>query len=69
MAQKDPCQNDTCEIQKCLQASNSMTSRCEAAIQEIGRDDVQYPSIGLSLRVPGSKPGEEEHVPQLMWLV
>nr|XP_033801345.1 cx9C motif-containing protein 4 [Geotrypetes seraphini]XP_033801346.1 cx9C motif-containing protein 4 [Geotrypetes seraphini]XP_033801347.1 cx9C motif-containing protein 4 [Geotrypetes seraphini]XP_033801348.1 cx9C motif-containing protein 4 [Geotrypetes seraphini] len=35
MAQKDPCQKQACEIQKCLQANNYMESKCEAVIKEM----------------------------------
>ncbi|XP_065143348.1 cx9C motif-containing protein 4 [Paramisgurnus dabryanus] len=33
MSQKDPCQKQACEIQKCLQANRYNESRCESVIQ------------------------------------
>ncbi|XP_055036399.2 cx9C motif-containing protein 4 [Misgurnus anguillicaudatus] len=33
MSQKDPCQKQACEIQKCLQANRYIESRCENVIQ------------------------------------
>ncbi|XP_019949980.2 cx9C motif-containing protein 4 [Paralichthys olivaceus] len=37
MPQKDPCQKQACEIQKCLQANRYVESMCEDVIQEMRR--------------------------------
>ncbi|XP_066212156.1 cx9C motif-containing protein 4 isoform X1 [Saccopteryx leptura] len=43
MLQKDPCQKQACEIQKCLQANNYMESKCQAVIQELRKCCARYP--------------------------
>nr|XP_056715751.1 cx9C motif-containing protein 4 [Euleptes europaea] len=43
MPQKDPCQKQACEIQKCLQANNYLESKCEAVLQEMRRCCGRYP--------------------------
>uniref|UniRef100_A0A8C6U7U8 Cx9C motif-containing protein 4 n=1 Tax=Neogobius melanostomus TaxID=47308 RepID=A0A8C6U7U8_9GOBI len=35
--QKDPCQKQACEIQKCLQANKYLESMCEDVIREMRR--------------------------------
>ncbi|XP_053708463.1 cx9C motif-containing protein 4 [Synchiropus splendidus] len=37
MPQKDPCQKQACDIQKCLQANKYMESQCEEVIREMRR--------------------------------
>ncbi|XP_053299308.1 cx9C motif-containing protein 4 [Pleuronectes platessa] len=37
MPQKDPCQKQACEIQKCLQANKYVESMCEDVIREMRR--------------------------------
>ncbi|XP_061105016.1 cx9C motif-containing protein 4 [Conger conger] len=37
MSQKDPCQKQACEIQKCLQANKYIESRCQDVIREMRR--------------------------------
>ncbi|KAM8966090.1 cx9C motif-containing protein 4 isoform X2 [Sminthopsis crassicaudata] len=59
MSQKDPCQKQACEIQKCLQANNYMESKCEAVIQELRRCCAQYPK-GRSVVCSGFEKEDEE---------
>ncbi|KAF6090216.1 C-X9-C motif containing 4 [Phyllostomus discolor] len=42
MLQKDPCQKQACEIQKCLQANNFRDSKCQAVIQELRKCCARY---------------------------
>ncbi|XP_030430305.1 cx9C motif-containing protein 4 isoform X1 [Gopherus evgoodei] len=59
MPQKDPCQKQACEIQKCLQANNYLEARCEAVLQEMRRCCAQYPK-GRSICCSGfEKEGRE----------
>ncbi|XP_059105956.1 cx9C motif-containing protein 4 [Peromyscus eremicus] len=58
MPQKDPCQKQACEIQKCLQANNYMESKCQAVIQELRKCCAQYPK-GRSLVCSGFEKEEE----------
>ncbi|KAK1163278.1 cx9C motif-containing protein 4 [Acipenser oxyrinchus oxyrinchus] len=37
MSQKDPCQKQACEIQKCLQANKYIESKCEYVIRAMRR--------------------------------
>ncbi|XP_039622459.1 cx9C motif-containing protein 4 isoform X2 [Polypterus senegalus] len=37
MPEKDPCQKQACEIQKCLQANRYIESKCEHVIREMQR--------------------------------
>ncbi|XP_059536045.1 protein p13 MTCP-1 isoform X3 [Myotis daubentonii] len=59
MLQKDPCQKQACEIQKCLQANNYMESKCQAVIQELRKCCARYPK-GRSLVCSGFEKEEEE---------
>ncbi|XP_047572877.1 cx9C motif-containing protein 4 isoform X1 [Lutra lutra] len=59
MPQKDPCQKQACEIQKCLQANNYMESKCQAVIQELRKCCARYPK-GRSLVCSGFEREEEE---------
>ncbi|XP_042830886.1 cx9C motif-containing protein 4 isoform X1 [Prionailurus viverrinus] len=59
MPQKDPCQKQACEIQKCLQANNYMESKCQAVIQELRKCCARYPK-GRSLVCSGFENEEEE---------
>ncbi|XP_045644929.1 cx9C motif-containing protein 4 isoform X1 [Ursus americanus] len=59
MPQKDPCQKQACEIQKCLQANNYMESKCQAVIQELRKCCARYPK-GRSLVCSGFEKEEEE---------
>ncbi|XP_003342238.2 cx9C motif-containing protein 4 isoform X4 [Monodelphis domestica] len=59
MSQKDPCQKQACDIQKCLQANNYMESKCEAVIQELRRCCAQYPK-GRSVVCSGFEKEDEE---------
>uniref|UniRef100_A0A8D0HNP7 Cx9C motif-containing protein 4 n=1 Tax=Sphenodon punctatus TaxID=8508 RepID=A0A8D0HNP7_SPHPU len=43
MPQKDPCQKQACEIQKCLQANNYVESRCAAVLEEMRQCCARYP--------------------------
>ncbi|XP_037055273.1 cx9C motif-containing protein 4 isoform X1 [Peromyscus leucopus] len=58
MPQKDPCQKQACEIQKCLQANNYMESKCQAVIQELHKCCARYPK-GRSLVCSGFEKEEE----------
>ncbi|XP_035748621.1 cx9C motif-containing protein 4 [Egretta garzetta] len=57
MSQKDPCQKQACEIQKCLQVNNYMESKCETMLQEMRKCCAQYPK-GRSICCSGF--GKEE---------
>ncbi|XP_039343600.1 cx9C motif-containing protein 4 isoform X3 [Mauremys reevesii] len=59
MPQKDPCQKQACEIQKCLQANNYQEARCEAVLQEMRRCCAQYPK-GRSICCSGFEKEEGE---------
>ncbi|KAG6924391.1 C-X9-C motif containing 4, partial [Chelydra serpentina] len=59
MPQKDPCQKQACEIQKCLQANNYLEARCEAVLQEMRRCCAQYPK-GRSICCSGFEKEERE---------
>ncbi|KAI4545180.1 hypothetical protein MG293_005446 [Ovis ammon polii] len=59
MPQKDPCQKQACEIQKCLQANNYMESKCQAVIEELRKCCARYPK-GRSLICSGFEKEEEE---------
>ncbi|XP_045852361.1 cx9C motif-containing protein 4 isoform X2 [Meles meles] len=59
MPQKDPCQKQACEIQKCLQANNYMEAKCQAVIQELRKCCARYPK-GRSLVCSGFEREEEE---------
>ncbi|XP_012608048.1 cx9C motif-containing protein 4 isoform X2 [Microcebus murinus] len=61
MPQKDPCQKQACEIQKCLQANNYMESKCQAVMQELRKCCAQYPK-GRSLICSGFEKEEEENL-------
>ncbi|XP_053435509.1 cx9C motif-containing protein 4 [Nycticebus coucang] len=61
MPQKDPCQKQACEIQKCLQANNYMESKCQAVIQELRKCCAQY-AKGRSLVCSGFEKEEEENL-------
>ncbi|XP_024054953.1 cx9C motif-containing protein 4 isoform X1 [Terrapene carolina triunguis] len=59
MPQKDPCQKQACEIQKCLQANNYLEARCEAVLQEMRRCCAQCPK-GRSICCSGFEKEERE---------
>ncbi|XP_014376117.1 cx9C motif-containing protein 4 [Alligator sinensis] len=59
MPQKDPCQKQACEIQKCLQANNYMASKCEAVLHEMRRCCARYPK-GRSICCSGFEKEEAE---------
>ncbi|XP_074864284.1 cx9C motif-containing protein 4 [Carettochelys insculpta] len=59
MPQKDPCQKQACEIQKCLQANNYQETRCEAAFQEMRRCCARYPK-GTSVCCSGFEREDRE---------
>ncbi|XP_028641105.1 cx9C motif-containing protein 4 isoform X1 [Grammomys surdaster] len=61
MPQKDPCQKQACEIQKCLQANNYLESKCQAVIQELRKCCARYPK-GRSLVCSGFEKEEEENL-------
>nr|XP_044620128.1 cx9C motif-containing protein 4 isoform X1 [Equus asinus] len=58
MPQKDPCQKQACEIQKCLQANNYMESKCQAVIKELRKCCARYPK-GRSLICSGFEKEDE----------
>ncbi|KAI5934460.1 cx9C motif-containing protein 4 [Manis javanica] len=58
MPQKDPCQKQACEIQKCLQANNYMESKCQAVIHELLKCCARYPK-GRSLVCSGFEDEEK----------
>ncbi|XP_005674087.1 cx9C motif-containing protein 4 [Sus scrofa] len=62
MPQKDPCQKQACEIQKCLQANNYMESKCQAVIQELRKCCARYPT-GRSRVCSGFEKEEEDQLP------
>uniref|UniRef100_A0A8C4KRS3 Cx9C motif-containing protein 4 n=2 Tax=Dromaius novaehollandiae TaxID=8790 RepID=A0A8C4KRS3_DRONO len=59
MSQKDPCQKQACEIQKCLQANNYVESKCEAVLQEMRKCCARYPK-GRSICCSGFEKEERE---------
>ncbi|XP_065499104.1 cx9C motif-containing protein 4 [Caloenas nicobarica] len=59
MSQKDPCQKQACEIQKCLQANNYMESKCETVLQEMRKCCARYPK-GRSICCSGFEKEERE---------
>ncbi|XP_009097708.1 cx9C motif-containing protein 4 isoform X2 [Serinus canaria] len=59
MSQKDPCQKQACEIQKCLQANNYMESKCEAALQEMRKCCARF-ARGRSVCCSGFEREERE---------
>ncbi|KAM8752880.1 cx9C motif-containing protein 4 isoform 1-T2 [Rhynchonycteris naso] len=59
MLQKDPCQKQACEIQKCLQANNYMESKCHNVIQELRKCCARYPK-GRSVVCSGFEQEEVE---------
>ncbi|XP_068061419.1 cx9C motif-containing protein 4 isoform X1 [Anomalospiza imberbis] len=59
MSQKDPCQKQACEIQKCLQANNYLESKCEAALQEMRKCCARY-AKGRSVCCSGFEREERE---------
>ncbi|XP_029786483.1 cx9C motif-containing protein 4 [Suricata suricatta] len=62
MPQKDPCQKQACEIQKCLQANNYMESKCQAVVQELRKCCARY-AKGRSLVCSGFEKEEEDKRP------
>ncbi|XP_077163446.1 cx9C motif-containing protein 4 isoform X1 [Paroedura picta] len=63
MSQKDPCQKEACEIQKCLQANNYMESKCEAVLKEMRKCCGRYPP-GRSVCCSGFELEEKERQKQ-----
>ncbi|XP_055462551.1 cx9C motif-containing protein 4 isoform X1 [Meriones unguiculatus] len=61
MPQKDPCQKQACEIQKCLQANNYVEAKCQAVVQELRKCCARYPK-GRSLVCSGFEKEEEENL-------
>ncbi|CAM9393842.1 unnamed protein product [Bubo scandiacus] len=59
MSQKDPCQKQACEIQKCLQVNNYMESKCETVLQEMRKCCARYPK-GRSTCCSGFEKEERE---------
>ncbi|XP_058279179.1 cx9C motif-containing protein 4-like isoform X2 [Hirundo rustica] len=59
MSQKDPCQKQACEIQKCLQANNYLESKCEAVLQEMRKCCARY-GKGRSVCCSGFEREERE---------
>ncbi|KAG3273278.1 cx9C motif-containing protein 4 [Ictidomys tridecemlineatus] len=59
MPQKDPCQKQACEIQKCLQANNYIESKCQAVIEELRKCCARYPK-GRSLVCSGFEKEENQ---------
>ncbi|XP_069068254.1 cx9C motif-containing protein 4 [Pleurodeles waltl] len=58
MSQKDPCQKQACDIQKCLQANKYVESKCEAVIQEMRRCCALHPP-GRSICCSGFQKEDE----------
>ncbi|KAM9227754.1 cx9C motif-containing protein 4 isoform 2-T3 [Leptosomus discolor] len=59
MSEKDPCQKQACEIQKCLQVNNYMESKCETLLQEMWKCCARYPK-GRSICCSGFEKEERE---------
>ncbi|XP_029463052.1 cx9C motif-containing protein 4 [Rhinatrema bivittatum] len=58
MGQKDPCQKQACQIQKCLQANNYMESKCEVVMREMRLCCARQPR-GTSASCSGFEKEEE----------